>query len=334
MSAGPEASRNLNMAEAEALYCLTLRLPSSKPTRQLVLKFMGGASLSEEEITTLLIEIAEPSGFRWREQLLAVTLLGFLPLDRHQRASLYVRLKNICDMKAWPDYQTLFTLRFLPLWFLFAVWLLSLGAPVLLGLIASAIPTIVIMLPASGIWEDGRMNCLRAAALRTCGRLRLLDSLGMVNDALFYAPGLEQTRGCHQVRQAALEALPLMASALTPEDYGQVPSDFVPNLCRALYHPDDAIVILVLDALAKVGDGRAVKPVARMVERGRTPELCAAAARILPILEERERLEAAPHILLRASEPPAVKPEELLRPAAVGSETEPATLLRAGAPPE
>lgn len=334
MSVGPEPGLNLDTPEADELYRLSQRFRESNPTRQLALKHLSGIPLSEEEITNLLVTIAEPSCFRWREQQLAVMLLRFLPLARLQRVIAHERLRNIFEMKVWPDYQTLFALRFVPVWFLFGLLLSSLEVPSLFALILSAIPATVIILPLSGIWEDGRLNCLRAAALRTCGRLKLLESLPMVNDALFYAPGLEQTRGCHQVRTAALEALPLIASALTPEDYGRVPSDFVPNLCRALYHPDDWIVMLALETLEKVGDGRAVKPVARMVEQGRTPELRAAAARILPILQERERLEAAPHVLLRASDAPAPKPDELLRPAMDSGEREPETLLRAATPQE
>lgn len=88
----------------------------------------------------------------------------------------------------------------------------------------------------------------------------------------------------------------------------------------------------LLHALEQIGDGKAVKYVARYAEGKGTakkhPDLVEEANRLLPILEERAEQEMARDRLLRAAGPTEVNTDELLRPASASSDTNSELLLR------
>ena len=84
-----------------------------------------------------------------------------------------------------------------------------------------------------------------------------------------------------------------------------------------------------LEALGKIGDGRAVYTVERLAARGKSSAIRQAAAQILPILQERQRAENAPGVLLRAANRPGSDVNNLLRPAEEAAPTDPQQLLRA-----
>src|SRR5579871_5772358 len=101
------------------------------------------------------------------------------------------------------------------------------------------------------------------------------------------------------------------------------------NACRLLGHPDDDLVLAVLDALSKVGDGRAVTSVERVAAHGRTAPLREAAQRVLPILQERRQRERDAARLLRAADAPHMPDDVLLRPAQSTGRIDPELLLNA-----
>ncbi|MDW8209167.1 MAG: HEAT repeat domain-containing protein [Chloroherpetonaceae bacterium] len=295
------------------------------------MKHLQGAPLTVEEVRTLELTARELSGFRIHEQELAIALLADISLSEEQQASVKALFMDILNAKQWKDNLSLFLMRLVLLGLIFGWITFLLTADSVLAQIFGVsllawgyLP----FYPLHAAWEDRKLNRLRAEVMRACGQLRLLSMLDAVADGVFYAAGLQQTLGCRKVREAAIQALPEMLAALTPEHYGQLPAGTTPALCRVLYHPDNRLVALALDALGKVGDGRAVAPVEQMVRRGRTPELRAEAERILPVLQERKRQEEAHSSLLRPSGVPADTPDVLLRPAAAQSHVDPETLLR------
>src|SRR5262249_32296509 len=125
-------------------------------------------------------------------------------------------------------------------------------------------------------------------------------------------------------RTAALPALRSALSTVTPEHYGRLGSACVPNLCRALEYADQSLHVEILEALEKIGDGRAVPTVRRLAQKG-SPT----AARILPALLARQLQENESKMLLRSASLSSATPKELLRPASETSTTEPQQLLRA-----
>jgi hypothetical protein len=178
-------------------------------------------------------------------------------------------------------------------------------------------------LPAALTADAERRKFLKNAAVQTLGLLPHPDSVG----ALAYAARDKDA----SIQNAAQKALSATLPTLTHKYYGTLETETIPNLCYVLEEvyatkPDFALVLL--QALEKVGDGRAVytlehrlflPPVAVRQE----------ANRILPLLRERKRQEEASSMLLRASSEPATPAVELLRPAAQTRETAPEQLLRA-----
>lgn len=273
--------------EDEYIYHLATELPASNEVRQLALRRVCSLPLPEDSVDRLLDKIAHPSVLRIKEQVAAVSLLGHLDLDDADKQRCLPCFQRILNIGTAKGSRWLWFLDFLML---------------------GALP----------------LHRLRAATIRTCGRLQMGEIVHLVGSEL------SEAQEGYQVRRAAAEALPTLLASLTTEHYSRVHPSTVPNLCRALSHPDDTLVMRILEALEQLGDERAVPYVQDIVEMGRTPEMQFAARRILPILQERKRQDNAPHLLLRSSMAPSESPEILLRAAAYGVvETEPNTLLRA-----
>lgn len=138
------------------------------------------------------------------------------------------------------------------------------------------------------------------------------------------------------VYRAAAYALGETLPALTEEHYGQLGADAVPNMCRILGIKglisdaayEEPFYLALLDALEKVGDGRAVRYVERVRQNGWTAELRSAAERVLPTLLARREKEDDFGMLLRGSTLPLEPAESLLRPASAHAENAPEQLLR------
>ena len=114
---------------------------------------------------------------------------------------------------------------------------------------------------------------------------------------------------------------------LTDEHYGRLNQAAVPNLCRLLDSRDRVLVLALLGALRKVGDGRALKPVSRLAAFASDTQVQAAAAELAPLLQLRFERETDSQKLLRAAHSPDTT-EALLRPAADDRATPAEQLLR------
>ena len=182
--------------------------------------------------------------------------------------------------------------------------------------------------PALLTLDQRRQLRLRTECAVTLRHLKLPESVRA------FAVLAQSRKSYASIAQDALrEILPL----LTPEHYGRLEVGTVPALCQLLRDAPLLYNLLypaplcesVLDALAKIGDGSAVKPVQMFAKKCPVPILQAKATEILPILLERKTREEAHSILLRSASTPAAPEKELLRAASSTPETAPELLLRA-----
>jgi hypothetical protein len=196
--------------------------------------------------------------------------------------------------------------------------------------VVGLIPITVVTIPTYRAINDTHYNRVRAMAATTLGKLGLRQSIPALVAA---ACGREKfTFGATPVREAALATLPPLLATLTTEDYGQFDSEVVPNLCRLLRQPSEDVVQSALEALGKIGDERAIKPVEQLCQRAATQgavTLQETAERVLPLLCQRQQEENNPRILLRATDAPSLPNDTLLRPAQGVPEADPQVLLRA-----
>jgi hypothetical protein len=152
--------------------------------------------------------------------------------------------------------------------------------------------------------RDGRMEELRAVAAASLADLGAVDGTGALAAA---ASGPSDV-----VRRAARENLHRVVPLLSEEDCGTLETDTVPNLCRLLRQNDEPMALTALTALSAIGDGRAVRPVARLAASGGSSRVCEEAARVLTILKERQQRLLGPAILLRPSFAPGLNDDLLV----------------------
>jgi len=88
----------------------------------------------------------------------------------------------------------------------------------------------------------------------------------------------------------------------------------VPALSHALTVAPHETEPVILQALAMIGDERAIPAVEQLLKRATHPEIRAAATGLLSILQQRARDNQAFSLLLRASNAPADAGQTLLRP--------------------
>jgi HEAT repeat protein len=304
-------------------------------------------------IRRLIQTLCDPAAWCWKERVRAAHRLGTVRYDTEEKEEVTYALIDVVENQVPGDtrderergcYRWLFLSPFV-----LALICLLAGAAIqlLTGLPAASVDhhshensgeswwsavgallTVgVILLPpliraALIDWEDYRINRVRLAAVEALGKLCAPEAVGALAGELFR----QNARLRHTAESALLETLP----GLTPEHYGALPTNAVPNLCGALAHSNETLVVRVLEGLEKVGDRRALPPVARLAAQRRSAAVHDAAARLLPILEERKRQETDRRVLLRgAARPPE---EELLLVRPMSGTDPPEMLLRALGP--
>lgn len=208
-------------------------------------------------------------------------------------------------------------------------WLV-LVAGIVTGALFYSLPLTVLAFLIGAPLDRMHLARIRAMAILTLGRRRDTCHLGLI-----LRQYVEERGRVHRAAEVVLlEVLPLLGMP----DAAMLPRDFVPNLCIALYRKERQVLdytareekleVLLLEALSKVGDGRALPTVERIAQAGRTPLLRELAQSLVPILQERRRLEIDSDQLLRGATQPETAPETLLRPAQNEDVTPPDQLLR------
>lgn len=227
-----------------------------------------------------------------------------------------------------------------------AVW--TVGVTIAFAAIGWALGSII-ELPGSPSWWDEMVIaspffaypvisfCLRQAEMTEAGDLRFIaaHALGRLQavSAIDALAGACQ-EGSFYVSRMAKASLRAVLPHLTPEHYGQLGPDIVPNLCRLL-KANTAVAFghefsqELLTALECVGDARALPTVRQSAQHWTDWTLTDSANRVLKVLEERKRLETDRGTLLRGTRSPVASEEELLRAAANSPADKPEQLLRA-----
>ena len=324
-----------------------LRFTSRRHLIHQLLDAKTGRLISSAFVPAQLYRILRDApDYQWRERTAAALALREIAMSPAQTLSASRVLGDVMnDMEAAPDLkrqrESQETLHNLGLTGAMVLGVIALG----IGIPTKFIPewlheiifnfgcfagvTSLLWIPAFIILSRHRRKQLRLACAVTLRKLRQPESVRAFAVAT-------RSRKEYDViaHNALLEILPL----LTPEHYGRLEATSVPELTQLLRTaslPPGTLIYseplceTVLDALAKIGDGRAVRPVQRLADKCRDRKIREKAIEILPILLERRGREQAHSMLLRGASAPAASEKELLRAANSAPETAPELLLRA-----
>lgn len=299
--------------------------------------------------------LCSPAPSLWRERMLCAWLLGHSPLTPSQQAEAarelgrVTRNRHVSQAEQLRGHLQVSLWRTLPVSALgaVAITIQMMAAPITNKLVADAtlfeymsavlfvaflIPVFIVLFGLGGVLNVHRANRVRMAAVLAMGRLRSPEAVGALARAtLDVSPG---------IRSVAEESLRQCLPEITPDHYARLDADTVPALCRLLNVKKERLFAnhahteqLVLDALAalgKIGDGSAVRSVESVAENGWTQSVRDAARQILPVLQERQKQENNPRLLLRGSAPPQTPGDQLLRPISTTLIALPEQLLRPG----
>ena len=323
-------ARPLTVPEVNATNPLIYRLRKNSPVRRLAL-----AALRGEQITTiapLLDALNFPSGNAWKTRQVAAWTLGRARLTPEQQEVAASALVRVVGNRL--DYdggriirgllRTLLTSTLISL--AAAAWVMRTPNTTLFPLLMVMVLGFTILcspgtLSISFSTDDEKANRVRASAIEALGSLRRPETL----ETLLAA---HLGRG-KRLRSAATSALRQVLPQLTPDHYGRLGASVTPNLCQALSHWDNVFVLEIVEALGKVGDGRALTVLERLERSEKRADVRIRIAEIMPMLLERSRREQESGVLLRGSLSPA-GPEELLRASITdGPDDAHETLLRA-----
>lgn len=282
-----------------------------------------------ESIDAEIAPLVKVGKYSWRERRAAVWSLGLAELTEVQTRQAGIALARVVQqglpisdsrtgypimwsfLAAIPAALILDILKW-PGWNSF--WVLWFGLTIGVTVLFSGF-----LLPFSIVLDDKLHGVTREMAITALVRLDQPWSLATFAWAMFNGPAHSRAAA----EEALVETLPLISS----EQFGQHDPALVPLLCRILRTDKEHLQRPVVQALAKIGTGRAVEPLEQLAKHC-SAEVRAEIDLAVPILRERKRKEEDPERLLRASRPSA--DEELLR-AHYGRSTVPdEQLLRPG----
>ena len=123
-------------------------------------------------------------------------------------------------------------------------------------------------------------------------------------------------------------ALEHVVERLRPEDYGTLPAETVPAICKTFTKADQTTASALINALGVIGDGRAIKAVERLMQNAESDGVRSAASLLLPILQQRAADSRSATQLLRPSSAQQAGQESLLRVAEASSLASANELLR------
>lgn len=360
----PEAMTTLPLTftEREEMLSVFIRLNEDDFLRQIAPPPFGD-TLPASADTLRIIERLWEAETHWRERAFAAWTLGQMPLapsEKQTAANALIRLvtnrmktagsglgtRSLRALQRTAVLTTSGVAMLLTMMLLGralttpgmhsdeAFWMLISVPLSLIGGLAMSVYAFPVVLPFSLTLDAARTNFVRATAVTALGRLRVPETIGALAEAL--------TDNNGRVRDAAEAALQAVLPTLTPAHYGQLGPEAVPSLCRALNYlysispysnsqeavHREALLRALLEALGKVGDGRAVVLVEFLALQTEFPRVRDTASSVLPLLLERKEQENAREMLLRAASMPNPPSAELLRPASAHSETPSQELLR------
>lgn len=343
-SAPTQAQSVLAEAEREAIWRVVKSLKPDSPVRRPAEDILTGRM--PDTLQPFLDAIDRKSALRWREREVAVWALGQVLLSPEQTALASEALSNVLNTRHRSVGKQLvrrpmayYLKRMLPIaicafltiaiavkdpYAPFNGWLAALS----LGLIAYFFTYVWFASLASSAIDILHSNRVRARAAGTLTTLDVPESAPVLASA---AVGVSVL-----VQEAARQGLRTVLPKLTQEHCGTLGTQFVPDLCRLVHNVRDdgeaesKLLIAIMNALATVGDARALHDVAHTLEQAQTEAVREAARTTFAILQERQARETDVGVLLRAVFSQNTERGILLRPAqGAASEDDANQLLRA-----
>ena len=337
--------------EAAMMRGLLRRIGRKNPVRQAAEAFLEGATPAPQTTELLLKSLKTPKPYHWRRQVVASWMLGYGQWQTGDTEAAEKRLIEIVDR--WALRNVNFRLlRVLGVCGLFcALYFISFftsGHPepgwvfffIILGSLFGTTFSAFLMWPFFALMENGKLTRIRASAITSLGRLHSVEALPALSHACLEGPDSSLLRLCpraRNIRTLALTAMEQILPCVTDYDYARLAVG-IPTLCRALEklatkpqtesHSSERVALLLLSALGKVGDGRATVIVERVSQKAFSAYVRAAAAGVLPLLQDRRQQENAANTLLRGAAPNMAGQETLLRAATPTDHTNPNQLLR------
>ncbi len=289
--------------------------------------------VSEADVLTVLVHARDIGAFAWRKNRIALWALGRMSLTPTQKRQVTKVLAEMLKKPTLPDFAQLLGSWWFGVSVLTGLWMSATShydAPNLWAYIAllSMGHFLWVWLVAS-IWGDVHYNLLRATAVEALGLMAVPESAEPITHTMYDIACIRKWSLDKRLREAVTEALPRSLATLTPEHYQRLEPELVPNLYRLLNYVHEPLQLQILEALGRMGDGRAVQPLQRLLAKTRSHAVRDTLQRVLPILGQRLQRETAPHTLLRASSAPQEAPETLLRPLEGSHDDQPEYLLRA-----
>ncbi len=310
------------------------RLPRNSPVRLVAMDLACDKPVLQGDSVAVLQAFRDESGERWREQELAARLIPLIPLPEDDRMEASARLIELLERRQWPEpsargprmFWAFVITAFLARIVVELEWpgkILEANVVFLAGCIALLFPLLRFALGG----DDMGLLPVRCAAAATLGWMKVPGSVdGLTSAASHQGSGIRANRS-DRLGATALCGLFRVLPELTDAHYGLLKSQTVPILAWTLIEDrSQPLRLVIMEALGKVGDGRALGPVEHISQHGRPLER-EVAERILPVLRARKRQESDPKTLLRpiANDPEAA--DLLLRPATT-AESAPDKLLR------
>jgi hypothetical protein len=326
-------SRAIPFEEAAQIAAGLGGLKPENPVLHSALRLLRGESV--DSIHPLQTSLREPHPRRWKERLVAAWTLGRAKLSDDDSDSASGTLIEVLE-NGYRERGRFKLLRWIARTYAPAF---VIGASVATGayldspfgwyspwvplviMIAMMVgtPSLFITIPLQSFFEKRQNDRVRAAAAVALANRGHIEAIGPLSGCLFDSDEI--------VRHACALALHDLLPKVKESDYGALGADSMTKLGRALGNPDGSLVTKLLDALAKVGTSHAVPHVEKLLKSTRSTLTRDRAQRVIEILIERSRREAAGKDLLRASRSPG-DPAELLRPARTLAEAEIEQLLR------
>ena len=320
-----------------------IRLMKRVPRRSLLRRVVDGktgAILSSSESAFHLITLLNTTPeTRWRERLIAAIALRYVPIAPQSKSAAALALSRALHNGYTPIpliaarraalaakrtgvTASLSLLIMAVIYFAFPdggiSWLPAVAIFGIAFLLLVVSPVVFFLSHCHDVHANANVE---RAAVETLEILRLPEGAGALAKAARRKEHL-----AHETRKALIQLLP----TLTEAHYGRLPNNATPELCALLFdkNTSEHLITLTVEAIGKVGDGRAVEPIQKFAQSARTPKLREMVESILPVLTARREQENASSTLLRHSSAPPVDAGQLLRAASASAATPPEQLLR------
>src|SRR5579871_5348605 len=298
--------------EFERIRRLLRRLRADYPVHTIAERLLSSDDRQLEDIQPLLAALENTSPSRWRERLIAAWALRHACLDPQQQAEASPQLCRLLSGRSQASQRsyagilrTLIASALLSavicwkivspgyffgggdaFWIRWVTFLLAYMVFTLFFAVHMS-PLLIPLFTSMDARHETQVRVMAASSLQ---RLRDPLSVGMLAVVLYD----NNPRVAHAARQAFQAAL----RTLSTDHIGQLPPGTIYCLCRVLTRDkEDQLVLEVLKALGKVGDGSAL-PTVEWVAHNRKP-VAHMAERLIPVLQERRQRETTFMTLLR-----------------------------------